>query len=111
MDRAPREAELLDSSGDRIGIFAVQGFLFFGNGRRVVDFVRAWLSAGDGTHYCVLDLAHATGADASAIDALLEAARLVKATHRGGGNAPLSYAASGGCFLDARRGKTFEDCR
>ena len=69
--------------GDRIGIFAVQGFLFFGNGRRVVEFGGAWLDgAHDNAHYAILDLAHATGADASAVDALLEAARLVQATHR-----------------------------
>ena len=36
----------------------------------------------DSAHYAIFDLAHATGADASAVDALLEAARLVQATHR-----------------------------
>ncbi len=83
VERDRDEAARLDVYGDRIGIFAVQGFLFFGNGRRVVEFVRAWLDgAQDNPHYAILDLAHATGADASAVDALLEAARLVQATHR-----------------------------
>ena len=84
MERDRDEAARLDVYGDRNPhIFAVQGFLFFGNGRRVVEFVRAWLDgAHDNAHYAILDLAHATGADASAVDALLEAARLVQATHR-----------------------------
>ena len=78
----------------------MQGFLFFGNGRRVVEFVRAWLDgAHDNAHYAILDLAHATGADASAVDALLEAARLVQATHRR--EAPALYVC--GAHEDVRR--------
>ena len=60
--------------GDRIGIFAVQGFLFFGNGGASSN------SLGRGstgrmttptTRFSRM-LAHATGADASAVDALLK---------------------------------------
>jgi len=52
VERDRDEAARLDVYGDRIGIFAVQGFLFFGNGRRVVEFVRAWLDgANDNAHY------------------------------------------------------------
>ena len=82
VERDHDEAARLDTFGDHIGIFAVQGFLFFGNGRRVVEFVRAWLDDSNDAHYAILDLAHATDANASAVDALLEAARLVQATHR-----------------------------
>ena len=68
------------SGWDRIGNLRCKGFC---SCRRVVEFVRAWLDgAHDNAHYAILDLAHATGADASAVDALLEAARLVQATHR-----------------------------
>lgn len=87
VDRDARDRYALDAHGDRLIIMALQGFLFFGNGCKITAFVTALIDDDDdhafkGGVFVVLDLGLCLGADASAIDALLEAAAIVAATHR-----------------------------
>lgn len=86
VDRDAHDRNALDAHGDRLIILALQGFLFFGNGCKITAFVQALIDDDDdhdikGGVFVVLDLGLCLGADASAIDALLEAAAIVAATH------------------------------
>jgi len=81
VERDQCDLAILDHFGGRIAVLVVQGFLFFGNGKRLVEFVDAILDDHDEPQYVVLDCAHAIGADSSAIDALIEVAARVARRH------------------------------
>lgn len=79
------ERDVLDTEGDRIVVVVLQGYLFFGNGVKVLNFVAALLEqdalSSVGGMFVIVDCTLCLGADASAVDALLEASKLVAATH------------------------------
>jgi MFS superfamily sulfate permease-like transporter len=53
VERDAADLQVLDQFGGRIAILVVRGFLFFGNGKRLVDFVDALLDDHDEPQYVV----------------------------------------------------------
>jgi MFS superfamily sulfate permease-like transporter len=53
VERDAADSQVLDEFGGRIAILVVQGFLFFGNGKRLVEFVDALLDDHDEPQYVV----------------------------------------------------------
>jgi len=88
VQRDAQDSEILDQYGDRCVIIILTGYLFFGNGAKLLAFVDALLDDDDiedqaknHATYFVLDLALCLGADASAVDAVLEAGRKIARSH------------------------------
>ena len=105
IDRDPDDRAILDAKGDALAIVVLTGLLFFGNGIVLLAFVDALLDDDDdddllltsaqhqqqGPHhrrkkkkkptYLVLDCGLCLGADASAVDAIIECGQKVNATH------------------------------
>jgi SulP family sulfate permease len=69
MDRSARAARLLQEEGDRIHVFWLSGFIFFGSSNGVFEKIRASIPATvDGRRrYGVLDLSDVSGFDTSAV--------------------------------------------
>lgn len=71
--RAPEASELLRTQGDRIHIFWLSGFIFFGSSNGVFEHIRKAV-AGNGAQrrYVLLDLSAVTGFDTSAVLAFVK---------------------------------------
>lgn len=67
--RPDAERQLLDAQGERIVIFELQGYIFFGTASSLLDTIRARLGAAPapGPRYLILDFAGATGLDSSGL--------------------------------------------
>jgi SulP family sulfate permease len=68
VDRAPQEQAHLDSHADRLLIYLLQGFLFFGSANRLLDGIRAQLAAPEAERlrFLLLDFRGVSGMDTSA---------------------------------------------
>lgn len=67
VERPAEDAKLLEAEGDRILIFRLQGYLFFGAANSLLDQIRAAVAATRGGPLAVaLDFHEVTGADSSA---------------------------------------------
>lgn len=69
VDRTLAELEILDSGGEQVRIFELQGYLFFGSMIGVTEQVRMGCE-DDAVRHLVLDFRHVTGIDASALEQL-----------------------------------------
>ncbi len=67
--RAERERLLLDTEGERIIIFDLQGYIFFGTATTMLDAVRTELGAhpAAGPRYLILNFANVSGLDAAGL--------------------------------------------
>ncbi len=65
VDRPPDRTAVLDAHGDAVVVLELQGFLFFGTARRLLDLVRAELAASSDVAFLVIDLQRVTGLDSS----------------------------------------------
>lgn len=65
VDRSPTEGALLAAAGDRLMVFELQGFLFFGSLTTLEDRVRQVGPGPRPIEVLVLDFAHVTGVDTS----------------------------------------------
>jgi SulP family sulfate permease len=73
VDRAPASNEHLLQQGDRIHVFWLSGFIFFGSSNGVLEQIRDALAPGDdGGRYVVLDLTEVSGFDTSALLSLVK---------------------------------------
>ncbi len=70
VERSPQEREYLNRVGDRIHIYKLSGFLFFGTAQRLLQRLQNSLQAALPPQIIVLDLARLVGLDLSAWDAL-----------------------------------------
>jgi SulP family sulfate permease len=70
VERSPQEREYLQRVGDRIHIYKLSGFLFFGTAQRLLQRLQNSLQAELPPQVIVLDLARLVGLDLSAWDAL-----------------------------------------
>ncbi len=69
--RPPAQTAVLASNADRLAVFQLTGYLFFGSFTSVVDRVRIRLEADGGApDFVVLDFRHVTGIDSSGFDLL-----------------------------------------
>lgn len=67
VQRGPGEEAVLAEIGDRILIFELQGYLFFGGAERIVDTVRETVADRAGVEGFIIDMARVTGMDSSAV--------------------------------------------
>lgn len=69
VERAPQIAALLSREGERIHVFWLTGFIFFGTSNGVLEDIRAVVGAGGrpGRRWIVLDMSGVTGFDSSAM--------------------------------------------
>lgn len=68
VDRAPHLSQLLRDEGQRIHIFWLEGFIFFGSSNGVLEEIRAALPVGSvKRRYAVLDVSGVSGFDTSAM--------------------------------------------
>ena len=65
--RPRREFQLLQRHGERVQVLRLQGFIFFGSACQVLDAVQARLSSARSLTHVVLDFAHVTALDSSAV--------------------------------------------
>lgn len=67
--RADPERRLLDAEGERIVIFELQGYIFFGTAAAMLDMIRAQLRArsAPGPLYLILNFANVTGLDSAGL--------------------------------------------
>ncbi|HMQ32975.1 MAG TPA: SulP family inorganic anion transporter [Chloroflexaceae bacterium] len=67
--RADPERRLLDAEGERVAIFRLQGYIFFGTAAAMLDTIRARLQArpSRGPRYLILDFADVTGLDSAGL--------------------------------------------
>lgn len=74
--RSPEKCRILDASGDQLLVFRLQGFIFFGTADSLLARIRARLEnpQQSPTRFLLLDFAHVTGVDSTA---LLSFSRLV----------------------------------
>lgn len=74
VDRAPASNQHLLEQGDRIHIFWLSGFIFFGSSNGVLEQIRAALAAGgkQARRFAVLDVADVSGFDTSAMLSLVK---------------------------------------
>lgn len=70
IDRSFEHQQILDSASDRVQIFKLQGFLFFGSAHNALKKVRDRLDAigGRSIRFVVLDFAHVNSLDTSAVN-------------------------------------------
>ncbi len=76
VDRSREERERLRGLADRVQILRVSGHMFFGSTNRLLERVRARAETGTPLRFCVIDLLHVSGVDASAMAAFAKAERL-----------------------------------
>ncbi len=69
VERSPQERAVLERLGERIHIYQLSGFLFFGTARRLLDRLQASLQGGAPPSVVVLDVGRIVGLDLSAWDA------------------------------------------
>lgn len=74
VERTPAQQDLLDEFGERIAIFGLEGYLFFGSMARLGDRLRTSVEQEPGATSVVLDLSRVSGIDSSARN---ELARLI----------------------------------
>jgi SulP family sulfate permease len=68
VDRSPAERDALASLGERIRVFRLRGFMFFGTANALLDRIRACTEDGDArVRFVVLDFRGVSGADSSAV--------------------------------------------
>ena len=69
VERSPSDRDYLRSVGDRAVIMKLQGYIFFGTARKLLDRIRERLTARDlpPLRYLVLDFKHVDGLDTSAV--------------------------------------------
>lgn len=77
IDRPPTAQEILDAKAESILIVELQGFLFFGTSKAVVERVAALIDEREVLSLLV-DLRHVDGADSTAVAALAKLARLAR---------------------------------
>ncbi len=65
VDRSPYDVERLLAAGDRLMVFELQGFLFFGSVSTLEGRVREMTLGPDAVQTLVVDFAHVTGVDSS----------------------------------------------
>lgn len=67
--RADPERRLLDAEGERVLVFELQGYIFFGTAATVLDTIRAQLGArpAPGPRYLILNFAGVTGLDSAGL--------------------------------------------
>ncbi len=69
VERSPRERAVLSGQGDRIHIYALTGFLFFGTTRRLLERLKESLESGTPPRVVILDVRRIVGLDLSAWEA------------------------------------------
>ncbi|HTU70215.1 MAG TPA: SulP family inorganic anion transporter [Candidatus Baltobacteraceae bacterium] len=79
LQRSQRESEVLALHGDRIRIFRLRGFVFFGTADRLYRELLECARASDGAVWIVADFGGVTGIDSSAVAAFIKLARNVDA--------------------------------
>lgn len=74
VDRAAETARMLREAGDRIHLFWLSGFIFFGSSNGVFESIRDAIGADQkrGTRYAVLDFSEVSGFDTSALLSLIK---------------------------------------
>lgn len=78
VDRSPVDTARLRELGTAIVVLELQGFLFFGTSRSVLDRVRQELQASSEVRFVVLDLHRVAGLDSSSALAFAKIAQLVE---------------------------------
>jgi SulP family sulfate permease len=81
--RSLREQELLEQEGERIGIFCLQGFIFFGTVSNLLTDITERLTNKERPHldYLLLDFRLVLGVDSSATLSFLKLKRLANSHH------------------------------
>jgi SulP family sulfate permease len=81
VDRSPEERKVLREHGDKVQVFQLQGFLFFGTANGLLDQVRSRVA--DPSHpplrFLVLDFKRVIGLDSSAVLSFTKAVQLAEA--------------------------------
>ncbi len=80
VDRDPREQAYLDHNGDKLLIYQLQGFLFFGSANRLLDNIRARLATPEaaGLRFLLVDFNGVSGLDTSALQAFTRLMQTVR---------------------------------
>jgi SulP family sulfate permease len=76
VDRSPADRERVRHAADRVRIWRVGGYVFFGSANRLLERIRSALEADPPPRFLVIDLQRVTGLDASAVAALTKTQRL-----------------------------------
>ena len=81
VDRDPGHLAILRERGERIQVFELQGYLFFGTTSSLVDRIKERLddAGGDGVRFVVLDFRRVSGLDSSAVLAFTRAEQTTSA--------------------------------
>lgn len=80
VDRSETERRLLDEAGQRVQVFALQGFLFFGSANKVLEHVRRRVDATRAEiDFVVVDFRLVTGLDSSSLLTLWKLEQLAEA--------------------------------
>ncbi len=80
VDRPAPHYRLLNSEGERLNIFKLQGFIFFGTANKLLNQVRARLADHERAplRYMLLDFKHVTGIDSSSTLSFLKMRQLAE---------------------------------
>ncbi len=81
IQRSSRENDALNTWGDRIHIFALRGYIFFGTADRLYRELLDTVKDAEGMTWIVVDFASVTGIDSSASGAFVKFARTIDAGH------------------------------
>ena len=79
LQRSPRESEVLAKYGNRVRVFRLRGFVFFGIADRLYRELLACAAQTDGVIWIVVDFGGVTGMDSSAAAAFVKFARHIDA--------------------------------
>ncbi|MGC2129217.1 MAG: SulP family inorganic anion transporter [Candidatus Aquilonibacter sp.] len=79
LQRSQRESEVLTEYGNRVRIFRLRGFVFFGTADRLYRELLACAAETDGVIWIVVDFGGVTGMDSSAAAAFVKFARKIDA--------------------------------
>src|SRR4029453_6161548 len=79
VDRPPAERALLRTMGERVQILRVNGFMFFGSAKGLLEWVQNRVEAAP-LCFLVIDLRRVTGVDSSAVVAFVKVMHLAEAS-------------------------------
>jgi sulfate permease, SulP family len=78
VDRSPAEREALRHLGERVAVFRLNGFVFFGSANALIERIRTRVQASP-LRFLVMDLRRVSGVDSSAVASFVKIAHLAEA--------------------------------
>jgi SulP family sulfate permease len=78
VDRSPAEREALRRLGERVAVFRLNGFVFFGSANALVERIRTRVEASP-LRFLVMDLRRVSGVDSSAVASFVKVSHLAQA--------------------------------